>query len=90
MDINNIISLPVISAKFPEIEITLGQQAHWICKSNILLCLHWTEHTVTILQLINTTSVQKKKHMKEFWSLILLITVQDHPVGVSLNIYEIW
>lgn len=45
---------------------------------------------MTILQLINTTSVQKKKHMKEFWSPILLITVQDHPVGVSLNIYEIW
>lgn len=51
MHINPIISMLVILVKFLEIEITLEQQACWICKSSILLCLHWTEYTVTILQL---------------------------------------
>lgn len=51
MDINNIGSMLVIPAKFPETDMTSEQHAHWMYKNSILLCLHWTEYPVTILQL---------------------------------------
>lgn len=47
----------VILVKSLKLKSHLGQQAHWMFKSIILLCLHWAEYTVRILQC--TASVQR-------------------------------
>ena len=40
MHISNNISQLVIPFKYLKLKLYLGQQAHWICKSRFMLCVH--------------------------------------------------